>query len=97
MRHILCAALLSILLPACQPKQVEIDRANCNRLKVGMSHDDVVGTMGRPGGQNASNIGGHSLYLYYSEPRLASGPITVHLMDSGSGFRVDYLQCNGQD
>jgi hypothetical protein len=97
MRTILCVAVISILLPACQPKQVEIDRDNCNRLKVGMSQDDVVAVMGRPGVQNASNIRGPNLYLYYSEPRLASGPITVHFVDSGNGFRVDYLQCNGQD
>jgi hypothetical protein len=98
MQPILCAVLLSIPLSACQPKQVEADRTHCNQLKVGMSRDDVVAVMGRPGAQNLSNIRGQNhLFLYYSEPRLASGPITVQFVDSGSGFHVDYLECSGQD
>src|SRR5688500_19943390 len=97
MRHIVYAAIFASLLPACQPKQVESDRENCGHLKAGMSRADVVSVMGEPHAQNAADLAEPNLFLYYSEPRLASGPITVHLVDSGSGFRVDYLQCNGQD
>ena len=88
MRHIVYAAVFVGLLSACQPKQVEIDRENCGRLKIGMSRADVVGVMGEPHAQNAAALAKPNLSLHYSEPRLASGPITVHLVNSGSGFRA---------
>jgi hypothetical protein len=96
MQNIFVSLLLATCLSACQSKQVEADMTNCAKLKVGMSREEVITIMGRPAAENPAtdNLG---TFLYYSEPHLASGPITIHLASSSVGYRVDYAECKGQE
>ena len=93
----LTVAVAAFLVCACQPRQVRIDRANCERLKLGMSREDVVSVMGQPHDENVPEPSGSSLILlYYSTPVLASGPITIWLEKGSRGHRVSRLECIGQ-
>ena len=88
-------AFIATCLMGCQPKQVEMDMASCAKVKIGMSRQDVVAIMGRSVTEQVApeNLG---MFLYYSEPRLSSGPITIHLAKSGDIYRVDHTECKGQ-
>ena len=83
-------------LSACQPHQAGVDMRNCAKIKVGMSRADVIASMGPPEAESPGTAR-DELFLYYSTPRLASGPIAVHLAKSKGGYLVDYAECRGQE
>ena len=83
-------------LTGCQPKQVVLDMASCAKVRVGMSRQDIVEIMGRSVREHLSPDK-LEMVLFYSEPRMASGPITIHLAKSGDRYLVDYAQCKGQE
>ena len=89
-------ALIAACLTGCQSKQVLADMANCAKVKSGMSPQDVQAIMGHSVTEHVppGNLG---MFLYYSEPRMASGPITIHFAKSGDRYRVDYAECKGQE
>ena len=97
MRNItVCVTLLAICLAGCQPKQVATDMASCAKIKAGMSPQDVIAIMGRSVTEHVPP-GDLEMFLYYSEPRMASGPIAIHLAKSRDSYRVDYAECKGQE
>ena len=95
------AFLAVSLLVACQPEQVRTDEVNCNRLFRGMPQREVESIMGSGGSTRTLEAELFAdrvprLELTYSQPILASGPITVWLKDGGAGYQVEELWCHGQ-
>lgn len=62
-----------------------------------MSREDAVSVMGQPHQEHAPELSGSNLvFLYYSTPLFASGPITIWLEKKGHGHEVYRLECSGQ-
>lgn len=87
--------LLIFLLTTCDSKEVRTDQENCERLKQGMSLDEVVAIMGKPKHKQKTDVFGPGLSLEYSEGKLASGPLTVQLNGSSEDLRLEYALCFG--
>ena len=77
-------------------RQVVADQRACSLVEKGMRLTQVLSIMGEPQNRSISPHSLNQLSLYYSTPAMASGPITVAMVDNGPGPIVDYTLCNGQ-